>query len=102
MDNQECPICYEETSNIIDFTNCDHHVCSTCHGKLRSSRCPLCRADISDTFTPAQQQSLFGRQRQDRQEDFYLHFHQTLEANRQNLINDVVHEALRPCREAYH
>lgn len=47
---EDCCICYDEQVKQDDFLDCGHSVCKTCIGKLRDTRCPMCRVSISAKF----------------------------------------------------
>ena len=61
LDIEYCPICLERLSDLqtlnihLCITPCDHVLCTTCSRQLllRTSRCPLCRENISlNTLMP--------------------------------------------------
>lgn len=51
MDDEECPICYE---NVVDYTSekCNHKFCKKCINSWLKTHhtCPMCRACLKDTF----------------------------------------------------
>jgi len=57
IDIEECPICLENLFHLqsigiyLIITECHHVICTLCSHQLlsTSSRCPLCRKDISST-----------------------------------------------------
>ncbi len=57
VDVERCPICLETLSDLqsigvhLTITQCHHVMCSLCSQELlsTSSRCPLCRKNISST-----------------------------------------------------
>lgn len=47
--NQECPICMD---NNADWTAepCGHKCCKICWNKIKNSKCPICRTNITDVY----------------------------------------------------
>lgn len=49
MENNICPICYENYNNNIIKFNCKHNVCKNCYNMMIKYKklCPLCRQQIT-------------------------------------------------------
>lgn len=45
----ECPICYENKTNIVMFP-CSHYMCTDCLNSLIDSKCPCCRGSIENLY----------------------------------------------------
>lgn len=46
--NWTCTVCYETMDeHNFNLTPCFHKVCRTCMDRLKNSRCPVCRTDIT-------------------------------------------------------
>ena len=54
MTTEECPICFEELTNDILVTECNHSFHKECISFLENNACPICRAEsenIKNTMT---------------------------------------------------
>lgn len=58
MSAVECCVCFEELSENVELTDCDHAVCHDCLGQLRNPTCPMCRSPIELVGEAAQRQQL--------------------------------------------
>ena len=43
---EECPVCLIEYTISVATAPCGHSVCTSCYVQMKSSVCPLCRADM--------------------------------------------------------
>jgi len=71
---QECLICMEGVKHMKVFI-CKHSICSSCTEKIYSPECPLCRGDISDSFTDEELHEMEKRKtkmiRERREEEYH-------------------------------
>ena len=62
VDMGECPICYENCSNLVS-TECNHLFCQSCFSKLINTinkctlPCPLCRENVKHVFVLSESSS---------------------------------------------
>ncbi len=49
----ECPVCYEETENLMELKPCNHWLCKTCLDKITKNECPYCRTQLQMNLNKA-------------------------------------------------
>ena len=43
----ECPVCYENTSDLLELKPCKHWLCKSCLDKITKNECPYCRTVLT-------------------------------------------------------
>lgn len=65
----DCCICYDCKVKEERFLKCGHSICEGCIRKLRSDKCPMCRAEIESKFiSKSEKKKMQRRQRDDAEE----------------------------------
>lgn len=57
MDQESCPICYENEKQIS--LNCIHKLCLNCISKVTSFKCPLCRSCFENCLSQQQKNQIY-------------------------------------------